>query len=88
MYTARRRGCFVPPAKAARLYDLDFIPICTEQYDLLISDEAMKSDIVQKLLEILRSDEFAARLEKMGGYELHNPGTVRPCFDDRAEKNA
>ena len=26
---------------AAKLYDLDFLPVCTEQYDLLILDEVM-----------------------------------------------
>lgn len=62
---------------AARLYDLDFVPVCTEQYDLLISDEAYELDIVQKLLDVLKSDAFAARLQRLGGYELHNPGAVR-----------
>ena len=73
---------------AARLYDLDFVPICTEQYDLLIPDEAYELDIVQKVLEILKSDEFAARIEKLGGYELHHPGTIRRVFDDQAAKEA
>ena len=72
----------------ARLYGLDFLPICVEEYDLLIPDEAYELDIVQKVLEILKSDEFAARIEKLGGYELHHPGTIRRVFDDQAAKEA
>ncbi len=65
---------------AARLYDLDFLPVCMEQYDLLIPDYAWDSPMVRKLLEVLKSDAFRARLEAMGGYELDKPGTVRRHF--------
>ena len=65
---------------AAMLYGLDFLPVCTEQYDLLISDEAMNTPMVQRLLEVLRSDAFRERLEALGGYTLTQPGTVREHF--------
>ena len=65
---------------AAQLYGLDFLPICMEQYDLLIPDCAMDTPMVQRLLEVLRSDAFRARLEALGGYRLENPGTVRRHF--------
>ncbi len=63
---------------AARIYDLDFVPICEEQYDLLIAENAMSLEMVQRLLAVLRGDEFARRLTQMGGYTLHHPGEVRP----------
>lgn len=62
---------------AAMLYDLDFVPVCTEQYDLLIPDYAWDTPMVQKLLSILKSDAFRERLEKLGGYTLAHPGTIR-----------
>ncbi len=62
---------------AARIYNLDFVPICEEQYDLLIAEEAFKLDMVKKLLQVLRSEEFALRLKKLGGYTLGNPGEIR-----------
>lgn len=65
---------------AAKLYDLDFLPICMEQYDLLIPDYAWESPMVQKLIEVLRGDAFRARMEALGGYELDKPGTVREHF--------
>ncbi len=61
---------------AAQIYDLDFVPICTEQYDLLINKKAFGLDSVQRLLEILRSEAFKDRMMKMGGYEVTSPGRV------------
>ena len=59
---------------------MDFLPICMEQYDLLIPDYAWELDAVQKLLEILKSDAFKNKLLELGGYGVHNPGTVREHF--------
>ena len=65
---------------ASKLYGLDFLPICTEQYDLLIPDAAWDTPPVQRLLAVLRGPEFRARLEGLGGYQLDRPGRVRECF--------
>lgn len=65
---------------AARLYGLDFLPVCMEQYDLLIPDSAFDTPMVQRLLEVLGSGAFRERLEKLGGYRLENPGLVRQRF--------
>lgn len=62
---------------AARLYELDFIPVCEEQYDLLVPDYAWDTQMVRRLIETLQSKEFRQRLIKMGGYSLGNPGNVR-----------
>lgn len=62
---------------AAKLYDLDFLPVCTEQYDLLIPDSVWDSPAVRRLIETLGSPEFRARLERLGGYTLDAPGRVR-----------
>ena len=65
---------------AARLYDLDFLPVCMEQYDLLIPDSAFDTPMVQRLLEVLQSAQFRARIASLGGYTLQHPGTVRERF--------
>ncbi len=65
---------------AAKLYGLDFLPVCVEQYDLLIPDAAWDTPVVRRLLEILRGGEFRARLEALGGYRLDKPGRVRERF--------
>lgn len=65
---------------AARLYDLDFLPVCVEQYDLLIPDDAWDTPVVRALLEVLQSPAFRERLEQLGGYTLDRPGRVRRHF--------
>ena len=65
---------------AAKLYHLDYLPICVEQYDLLIPDEAWDTPMVQQLIRVLQSDELRARLSSLGGYELDRPGRVRQRF--------
>jgi putative molybdopterin biosynthesis protein len=62
---------------AAKYFGLDFIPICEEQYDLLFSRQALSLEPVQRFLEALRSDEFAARLKAMGGYTVEHAGEER-----------
>jgi len=62
---------------AARMYDLDFLPLFSEQYDLLIPDTAWDTPYVRRLLEVLASDEFRLRLEALGGYSVDQPGRVR-----------
>lgn len=61
---------------AAKLYDLDFIPICIEEYDLIIPDHAWDSPMVQQLLTILRSDALREKILSMGGYTIDHPGQV------------
>ncbi|MDL2257754.1 molybdopterin biosynthesis protein [Eubacteriales bacterium OttesenSCG-928-K08] len=62
---------------AAQIYGLDFIPVCMEQYDFLVSDDALKLPAVQRMLETLKSEAFSQRIREMGGYEAANPGSFR-----------
>ena len=62
---------------AAKMYDLDFVPIWNEQYDLLISDDAWDSPMVQDFISVIKSEEFLEELCKMGGYTFDCPGEVR-----------
>ena len=55
---------------AAKMYDLDFIEICVEEYDFLIDEKAYNSDGVQAFLEVLKSEKLKKRLSEMGGYRL------------------
>jgi putative molybdopterin biosynthesis protein len=61
---------------SARLYGLAFIPICDEEYDLLLKSESLELPIVQRFLNIIRGAEFKQRLESLGGYTIENPGKV------------
>ncbi len=55
---------------AAKMYDLDFIPVCDEEYDFLVSEAALENEMVRTFLDVLGSDEFRERTEKLGGYSI------------------
>jgi len=61
---------------AAAALDLDFIPVVTEQYDLVIPSTHFKSENVQLLLETINSREFRNRVEALGGYSTQKTGTI------------
>jgi len=61
----------------AQAFGLDFVPIYQEQYDLLVLEDALQLDALQKLLDVMRSEAFAERLAKLGGYKLDKPGETR-----------
>lgn len=65
---------------AARLYDLEFIPICVEEYDLLIPERDWDSPMVRRLIAVLKSDEFKEKLLTLGGYTVQAPGEEIPWF--------
>jgi len=63
---------------AAKLYDLDFLPICIEEYDLIIPDHAWDSPMVQQMIETMKSKAFADKILSMGGYTIDRPGEIIP----------
>ena len=62
---------------AAKAFGLDFIPIYEEQYDLLVQEDALELELVTRLLEVLRGEEFSRRLVQLGGYTLVHSGEMR-----------
>ncbi|MDN5332704.1 MAG: molybdopterin molybdotransferase [Tepidanaerobacteraceae bacterium] len=61
---------------AARAFDLDFIPVAPERYDIAIPEEFYHTDLMQKILKILRSDEFKKKIESLGGYDTSMTGEL------------
>ena len=57
---------------AAKMYGLDFIPLCDEEYDFLVGEAYADHPYVKAFFRLLKSETFAKRLEKMGGYRLWN----------------
>lgn len=55
---------------AAKSMGLDFIPVADEDYDLLMSKTFFESEQGQQLIRIIRSEEFKARVEAIGGYSV------------------
>ena len=61
---------------AAKLYDLDFVPICIEEYDLIVPDHAWDTPQVQQMIATLKSEEFKTKILALGGYTVENPGEI------------
>ncbi|WP_299983514.1 molybdopterin biosynthesis protein [Desulfobacula sp.] len=61
---------------AARALDLDFIPVVTEEYDLVIPDRFYKTRKIQVLLETIQTREFQDRVMSLGGYSTKNTGKI------------
>lgn len=61
---------------AAQLYDLDFLSVCIEEYDLIVPDRAWDTPMVQQMLATLKSEAFKEKLMALGGYTVENPGEI------------
>lgn len=61
---------------AARALDLEFVPVVTEQYDLVIPQEYFESENIQTLLEIINTKAFKKRAESLGGYSTAKTGEI------------
>ena len=61
---------------AANAMGLDFVPLLSEQYDLVIPSEHYESERVRFVLSLIRSDAFKAEVNTLGGYETATMGHV------------
>jgi putative molybdopterin biosynthesis protein len=61
---------------AAQALALDFIPIASEQYDLLFERRYFESACGAELLATIRSAPFHAAVSALGGYDTVKAGTV------------
>ncbi len=61
---------------SARLLGLDFIPLATERFDLIIPSDIFASGSIKALREILGSADFKSNIARMGGYETHETGKI------------
>ena len=60
---------------AAKALGLDFIPVASEQYDLLMNF-APHDERMAFIIQILQSPEFRSEVEAMGGYDLIHAGKL------------
>ena len=62
---------------AARAMGLDFIPLFDEQYDLVIPNDFYESELLAPMLSMIRSPDFQAEVQSLGGYDTSEMGTLR-----------
>jgi putative molybdopterin biosynthesis protein len=61
---------------AARALDLDFIPIVTEEYDLVIPALFFEDDKIRFMLDTISSSSFKDKVRALGGYDTSQTGTL------------
>ena len=71
--TARIGLGILPAAKA---FDLEFIPLVEERYDLLMSNSFYTSPEAVLLLEIISDSRFQRQVEALGGYSMRDAGQI------------
>jgi putative molybdopterin biosynthesis protein len=61
---------------AAQALGLDFIPVASEQYDLLFSRSFFESDRGERLMSVLQSRPFRDAVTALGGYDSSGSGKL------------
>lgn len=64
---------------SARRFGLEFIPVQTERYGLLVPQAVLGTKGMQRLIELLQGDACQAAFQALEGYRLDACGTVAPA---------
>ncbi|MGH9558080.1 MAG: substrate-binding domain-containing protein, partial [Bryobacteraceae bacterium] len=69
--------CCVATRSAARAFELEFLPLSAERYDLAIPRSYAKTPAVQTLLDVLNRAAVRREFEMLAGYDMSHTGEVR-----------
>ncbi len=67
-------------AAAARPFQLDFIPLFEERYDLVFRAESAEDPLFEGLLEYLQSAPFRRSISQLEGYDSRESGRILSVF--------
>jgi molybdate-binding protein/DNA-binding transcriptional regulator YhcF (GntR family) len=62
---------------ASRAFDLDFVPLARERYDLVFGAADRERSPLREILSVLGSEEFRQVVEQIGGYDTSRTGEER-----------
>jgi putative molybdopterin biosynthesis protein len=71
---AGRADCGLGVLAAARAFELDFVPIAREPYDLVLWRSTVEEPLLEPLWELLASPDFREAVEGLGGYDTAEMG--------------
>jgi putative molybdopterin biosynthesis protein len=72
----RKADAGLAVAAVAAQFQLDFVPLANERYDLLVRRRDYFEEPFQRLMRLGRTDAFRARARDMKGYDVSLQGTV------------
>ena len=62
---------------AARAYGLEFIPLATERYELVVPERRLGEPAVLAVLDVLAEADFLETVRELGGYDVFETGRRR-----------
>jgi putative molybdopterin biosynthesis protein len=71
---AGRADCGLGVLAAARAFDLGFVPVTREPYDLVVAPEALADPKLAPFWALLEKPDFRAAVEGLGGYGVEEMG--------------
>ena len=71
-----RADCALGIEAASYALDLDFLPLYTERFDLLIPEEFVSGELLKPLFELLEDPQFRNAVDTRPGYDVSEMGKV------------
>jgi putative molybdopterin biosynthesis protein len=71
---AGRSDCGMAVRAAARAFELDFVPVTREPYDLVLERGSLELPVLEPLWRLLDSATFRVEVEQLGGYDTAEMG--------------
>jgi len=71
-----RADCALGIEAASYALDLDFLPLFTERFDLLIPEEFASGELLKPLFELLEDSRFKNAVDNRPGYDVSEMGQV------------
>ena len=81
--SSNRADCALGIEAASYALKLDFLPLYTERFDLLIPEEFYSSELLQPLLELLDDPRFKQAISERPGYDVSQMGSEAAAFPER-----
>ena len=75
-----RANCALGIEAASHALNLDFLPLITERFDLLIPEEFASTELLRPLFELLEDPQFRKAVAERPGYDVSSMGQVVAVF--------
>jgi putative molybdopterin biosynthesis protein len=78
---SRRADCGLGITASANALGLDFIPLYTEDYQLVVPNEVLDTGLMDPVLALAKSEDFRKAVMELPGYEISQMGQMIMSFN-------